>query len=484
MTNPDRLQQIHDTLQAAYRRKKFQAINFYKPYDKQTEFFKNGATHRERLFMAGNQLGKTMAGAVEASYHLTGDYPDWWEGRRFSKPTTAWAAGETGLLVRDGPQKLLCGKPGVLEEFGTGFIPLDRFVEKPSLARGVTDAYDTIQVKHRTNGVEDGISTLTFKSYESGREKFQSTTLDWWWADEEPDEDIYSELMARITATGGMGYVTFTPLKGRSAVVLRYLDEPSIDRIVTVMTIDDVGHISADEKVKIIAGYKAHEREARAMGIPIMGSGKIFFATEESIREARIPFDEIPRYWTKLWSIDFGIGHPFAAVLMAWDKDNDVLHLLHAIRIADAMPINHAAAMRPIGANVRVAWPQDGTAREKTSGKPLADAYANHGLMMLPQHATWPDGGLSTEAGILEQQEREESGRLKIASHLSDWFEERRFYHRKDGQIVKIKDDLLSATRVGIMMKRAGTAVILGSHVARRRSGQLAEGVDFDVFGD
>ena len=137
--------------------------------------------------------------------------------------------------------------------------------------------------------------TLTFKSYESGREKFQSTTLDWWWADEEPDEVIYSELMARITATGGMGYVTFTPLKGRSAVVLRYLDEPSPDRIATVMTIDDVGHISKEDKVKIIAGYKAHEREARAMGVPIMGSGKIFFATEESIREARIPFDEIPR---------------------------------------------------------------------------------------------------------------------------------------------------------------------------------------------
>ncbi len=93
MADTEKLQAIHDTLAAAYRRKKFRAIDFYKPYEKQKQFFLNGATHRERLFMAGNQLGKTMAGAVEAAYHLTGDYPDWWEGRRFDKPTTAWAAG-------------------------------------------------------------------------------------------------------------------------------------------------------------------------------------------------------------------------------------------------------------------------------------------------------------------------------------------------------------------------------------------------------
>ena len=168
---------------------------------------------------------------------------------------------------------------------------------------------------------------------------------------------------------------------------------------------------------------------------------------------------------------------------MAWDKDNDILHILHTIRIADEMPINHAAAMKPIGANVPVAWPQDGTAREKTSGEALSKSYSAQGLLMLPEHATWPDGGLSTEAGILEQQEREASGRLKVASHLSDWFEERRFYHRKSMvRSKRVKDDLMSATRIGLMMKRFGRAVILGSHVGRKRTGQLARDIDFDVF--
>jgi hypothetical protein len=46
------------------------------------------------------------------------------------------------------------------------------------------------------------------------------------------------------------------------------------------------------------------------------------------------------------------------------------------------------------------------------------------------------------------------TGRLKVASHLNDWFEEFRMYHRKDGKVVKERDDLMAATRYGIMMLR------------------------------
>jgi hypothetical protein len=81
--------------------------------------------------------------------------------------------------------------------------------------------------------------------------------------------------------------------------------------------------------------------------------------------------------------------------------------------------------------------------------------------------------------------DREQSGRLKIAAHLSDYFEERRFYHRKDGEIVKVKDDILSATRIAIMAKRFATACQLGGKAAERAAwgdGQLARNVDYDLF--
>src|SRR5271154_5033168 len=62
-------------------------------YAKHLEFFEAGARKNERLFMAGNRVGKTEGvGAYESALHLTGRYPDWWKGRRFSKPTRAWAA--------------------------------------------------------------------------------------------------------------------------------------------------------------------------------------------------------------------------------------------------------------------------------------------------------------------------------------------------------------------------------------------------------
>jgi hypothetical protein len=47
-----------------------------------------------------------------------------------------------------------------------------------------------------------------------------------------------------------------------------------------------------------------------------------------------------------------------------------------------------------------------------------------------------------------------ETGKFKVFSSLLDWFEEFRLFHRKDGKVVKEGDDLLAATRYGIMMLR------------------------------
>ncbi|MCH8173474.1 MAG: hypothetical protein IIA70_09250 [Proteobacteria bacterium] len=63
-----------------YRQSRNQ-LRAYRPYTKQVEFHNAGRLHRERLFMAGNQLGKTLAGGMEVAMHLTGIYPDWWKGR-------------------------------------------------------------------------------------------------------------------------------------------------------------------------------------------------------------------------------------------------------------------------------------------------------------------------------------------------------------------------------------------------------------------
>src|SRR5476649_2440057 len=142
----------------------------YLPYPKQGEFHEAGLRHRERLFLAGNQLGKTLAGAFEEAAHATGNYPIWWRGRRFDRPTTSWVAGVTGESTRDTVQRALIGEHGR----GGGALRR-RLIESKVAARGsVPGLVDTIRVRH----VSGGISTIAVKSYEKGRERWQGATLD------------------------------------------------------------------------------------------------------------------------------------------------------------------------------------------------------------------------------------------------------------------------------------------------------------------
>lgn len=158
-------------------------------------------------------------------------------------------------------------------------IPSKDIAEPPKRALGVSDLLDSVAVRH----VSGGISRLYFKRYEQGREKWQGETLDVVWYDEEPPADIYTEGLTRTNATGGIAYMTFTPLLGMSDVVMRFLNEPSPDRSVTYMTIDDALHYTPEQRAAIIASYPAHEREARAKGIPTLGSGRVFQIEESAI---------------------------------------------------------------------------------------------------------------------------------------------------------------------------------------------------------
>jgi len=84
---------------------------------------------------------------------------------------------------------------------------------------GTAEAVDTIYVEH----VTEGKSRLTLKSYQEGRQSFQGTGLHVVWFDEEVPMDIYLEGLTRLLTTHGILMLTFTPLKGLTEVVLRFL---------------------------------------------------------------------------------------------------------------------------------------------------------------------------------------------------------------------------------------------------------------------
>lgn len=458
------------------QRKTFEKWRYFLPVPKQEEFLAAGGEgFQERLLMAGNGCGKTETAAYEVSRHLTGDYPPWWKGFRFDKPARVWIAGTSDKAVAEAAQTKLLGPPGNKELRGSGVIPREAIFGEPRPSRGYPDAVASFQVRCKINGKldESAISRVVVKTYAQDREDWQGGEIDVLWPDEEPPEDLYTEGRARLRGRG-LTLMTFTPLKGMSDVVLRYLEQPHKRRMFTKMGINDALWYTEEERQSMIDSYPMRERQARAFGDPMMGVGKVFLTPIEDLIEPTIPLDRVPVDWAKLWAVDFGGGsetaHPFAAVLLAWDREEvkqvpdrpalaagcvGTIHVLHEIRMTNALIVQHADAMKRVAANVPVAWPHDGHVNERDGGKSTAELYRKYGLNMLDTHATHVSGGFSTYAGITDLDTYMQARQFKVGAHCTMWIGEYDQYHYdKKNLLVKVRDDLMSATRIGHIMRR------------------------------
>lgn len=200
------------------------------------EFFKAGREHKERGIMAGNQVGKTLAGGYEVTAHLTGQYPPWWQGKRFTRPNKWWLAGDTQQTTRDILQTVMLGPiDGLDNSDWRGMIPPDTIRKHTRRSSSVGKCVDSVWVAHASGGQ----SVLQFRSYDQGRRAFQGVPLSGGaWLDEEPPDpevpqshdgsgaagDIYSEVLTRLAATEGCLIWTFTPLRGLTPFVQHYLE--------------------------------------------------------------------------------------------------------------------------------------------------------------------------------------------------------------------------------------------------------------------
>jgi phage terminase large subunit-like protein len=454
---------VRQTLSSSERRKKYRRIDFLDAnffYPTQLAFFAAGSSGiHQRLIYGGNQSGKTLACAAEVTWHLTGAYPDWWAGKRFTKPIRAWAVGESTMLVRDTLQRKLCGD----DEFGSGMIPLESFGKKPIMIPGGTGAVDTLFIQHSTDGNIGGTSTLSFKSYEQRREKLQSESIDLVWCDEKPDEEIYSELLARTSATDGHLLVSYTPVgaSGSSGLTYRFLSEPSSDRAIFRIRGEEVKHISAERREVLSGEYDDAERETRLEGTPQLGAGPIFpLELLPAMVKTFNPDSDIPFYARWIVGIDFGFGHPFAAVLIAWAPDTGQIWVVDSFRMERSSALYHVQRIHSMtrGLRVPVAWPHDGNQHDKGSGLALSQQYKNFGAFMMAGHAVnHGTNGNAVEPALEEMREAMYSGKLTIAGHNHELLDEMRNYHRdEDFRIVKQRDDLISGLRYGIMMRRQG----------------------------
>lgn len=419
---------------------KYSAIDEYFPangpfrrelYKKHLEFFESGAKYRERAFIAANRVGKTQAGAYEMTLHLTGNYPEWWQGRRFAHPVVAWASGDSSKTTRDIIQLALYGP---MHDCGTGMIPRDKIV-RVTAKTGIADCLETIYVQH----VSGGVSEVGLKSYDQQREAFQGTNRHVIWLDEESPYDIYVECLLRTMVVNGQVLLTATPLLGMSDIMRFFIQPAEGDqsKFYVQATWDDVPHLDAASKQALLASIPHYQREARSKGVPQLGAGAIYQVPESDII---VPDFEIPDHWPRAYGLDVG-WRKTAALWGARDNETGVVYLYSEHYAGLQQPSLHAEAIKSRGEWIPGVIDPAAQGRSQADGEQLIALYRRFGLHLQPAVN-------AVEAGIYATWQLMSSGKLKVFASLGNWRQEFRLYARdKDGKVIKANDHLMDATR-------------------------------------
>ncbi len=453
----DQQERLLNALAALQERQKYWRIKDYKPYGWQTQFINASKDNKQLLAMTGNRCGKTFTGAFIMACHLTGLYPDWWEGHRFDRPISAWAAGISNDTTRDIIQSELLGQWNDSSKEGTGAIP-GEFIQDTYIRPGFPGAKQSVLVKH----ISGGTSTLDFKSYEMSQDKFMGTAKDLIWLDEECPKDIFTQCVTRTATTGGIVYLTFTPEHGLTEIVKDFMFEIKPKQFMITASWDDAPHLTDDVKEQLMAVFSPAERAMRVSGQPSLGSGVVFPVLEEKIVVE--PFS-IPDHWHRIIGIDLGFDHPNGTACVAWNSEADTYYLFDEYSERGETLSMHANAIRGKGGDrIPVVVPHDAFKHDgATSGKRFVDLLQDFGLNIVREpfsNPPGPDGkhgGNSVEFGVNWMLTAMEQGRFKVFSTCKKFLQETKIYHRKDGKIIDKGDDMISATRYAcLMMARHG----------------------------
>ena len=304
------IKRIKEIEQEETRRKnndKLSSYNKTKVHKKQMAFHK--CKKKNRWVFGGNRSGKTECGAVEAVYLARGIHPF----RKNRQNVFGWVVSLSTQVQRDVAQKKILN-----------YINPDWIVDV-IMAQGRKDSLD--------NGVIDqliiknafgGTSVIGFKSCDQGREKFQGSSLDFVWFDEEPPKDIYDECKMRVLDRNGEIFGTMTPLKGLTFIYEEiYLNKYNSSEVwYEFMEWADNPYLDKREVRKLTESMSEDMLEARRYGKFKSATGLVYVEFDENVNVIE-PF-EIPKDWQNNISIDPGLNNPLSAHWYAVDYDDNV----------------------------------------------------------------------------------------------------------------------------------------------------------------
>lgn len=441
---------------------------------KHRAFLFAGKDYRQRYFSAANRVGKTIAGAFEMSLHLTGEYPDWWQGKRFDCAVEGLVAGKSSETTRDIIQRELLGNVG---SFGTGMIPKELIIDTRSRP-GVAGGVGMILVKHKSGGV----SELLMRSYDQGREAFEGIKRHVVWMDELPDATLYSEAFLRTMTYKGIIYITATAKQGLTPLVLNYynnsdwlpvgqelptivklvreqkqmgLDKQEDDdgegkkpeayeeaiKAVIVAGWNDAPWLSEEDKRAQLAETPPHLVSATSTGLPGIGSGTIFTTPLEEVITKDFP---IPDHWKSINGMDVG-WNITGAVRVVQNPDTGICYVVAEHKRGQVEPCVHAKAIKNWGDWIPIEIDPASKCRNQSDGKQLFNLYRKEGLRLM-------EANNAVETGIMVLFQMFSAGELKIFQSCIELQKEYVTYSRDEhGKIVKKNDHLMDALRYAVM---------------------------------
>ena len=324
-----------------------------KKHLKQIAFHK--CLKKNRWVFGGNRSGKTECGAVETVFIARGIHPY----RENKKDVFGWVVSLSSQVQRDVAQAK------ILSYLNPRWIA-DIVMSSGKKDTPLYGVIDQIMIRN----VFGGISTIGFKSCDQGREKFQGSSLDFVWFDEEPPEDIYDECVMRVLDKGGDIYGTMTPLKGLTFVYDEIYLKSGVNPDIwcEFMEWDDNPYLIKTETEAMEKLLSSDELESRKYGRFKSKEGFVYTEFDENVHVID-PFD-VPKDWYDNISIDPGLKNPLSCHFYAVDYDGTVYVIAEHYE-ADRSVEYHVERIKAICK--RLGWKDDGKNRYRAIIDPAAN---------------------------------------------------------------------------------------------------------------
>lgn len=412
-------------------------------HQKQLDFHKS--QKRNRWVFGGNRTGKTECGAVETIWISLGIHPY----RKNKEKTEGWVVSLSNRVQKEVAQSKILK-----------YLPRNSILEiimnegkKNFPENGIIEC---IVVKNAFGNT----SKIWFKSCEEGREKFQGTSLDFVWFDEEPPEEIYTECKMRVLDKKGDIFGTMTPLKGLTYIYDEiYINEKNDPEIYyEFISWEDNPFLDKDEIERLSSTLSGDELENRKYGrFSFINSGLVYPEFDVNVNVLS-PF-KIPTDWQDKISIDPGLTNPLSCHFYAKDYDGNIYVV--AEHFEDNKTVEYHAD-KIIKIAEELGWKKlkngmlealiDSAAKQRTlsSQKNLVDLFYENGIIVNPNVNKDVFTGISKVKSYLKNVNGK--SRLFIFSNCTNLIRELKTYRWGSNELpVKRDDHCLDELRYYIM---------------------------------